>query len=439
MSEQVDLADYADPDSDEDSGWEEKRLGEIFGSVYSGGTPKKGVEEYYDGKLPFVKIEDLNEQQGKGVSTAEEYISEEAIEETSARAFDPGTLLLTIYGSLAETAIARNRLATNQAILGLWDAKKDNVLYVRYAIDQTQPKLKSLSRQTTQANLGKGIVKKHCLPLPPLSEQRKIATVLYTVDQAIRKTEEIIEQSGRVREATEQDLFREGYFDYDQIEEQRLVEYPADWDFEQLSDHTVESAFGPRYDSDRYDETGGIATLRTTDLDRRGNITHETMPRADLDIEEFEKHLLEKGDLIVSRSGAYSGITTTWDGHEIPTIPGAYMIRFRLEDTLNPEYLRYYFNSNVGRRRINRRKKGSGQQNISGSDLLNMRIPIPSKEEQEKIVEVINSIESQIRFNKEYHEYLERLKQGLMQDLLSGAVRTTDTNIEIPDEIAQHG
>ena len=44
MSEQIDLTDYADSDSEEDSEWTEKRLGEIFDSIYSGGTPKKGVE-----------------------------------------------------------------------------------------------------------------------------------------------------------------------------------------------------------------------------------------------------------------------------------------------------------------------------------------------------------------------------------------------------------
>ena len=292
---------------------------------------------------------------------------------------------------------------------------------------------------TTRKRISRKNMEKLRIPAPSLSEQRKIATVLYTVDQAIEKTEKITQQAGRVRVATEQELFQGGYLHHDQIEERRLVEYPTDWNFEQLSDHTVESAFGPRYDSEKYDEGGRIATLRTTDLDRRGNITHETMPRADLDIREFDDHLLEEGDLIVSRSGAYSGITTTWDTYEIPTIPGAYMIRFRLKNSLNPEYLRYYFNSNVGRSRIDRRKKGSGQQNIAGSDLLNMRIPIPSKKEQEKIVEVIDSIESQILFNKNYRDRLERLKQGLMQDLLSGTVRTTDTNIEVPEEIAQYG
>jgi type I restriction enzyme S subunit len=163
------------------------------------------------------------------------------------------------------------------------------------------------------------------------------------------------------------------------------------------------------------------------------------MPRAALDFEKFEKHLLEEGDLIVSRSGAYSGITTTWNEYETPTVPGAYMIRFRLKDSLNPEFLRYYFNSNVGGNRVNRRKKGSGQQNLAGSDLLNMRIPIPHRKEQAQITEVIDSIEKQILSQKNHSDNLKRLKQGLMQDLLSGTVRTHETDIDIAEAVLAHG
>lgn len=284
-----------------------------------------------------------------------------------------------------------------------------------------------------------GDLKKHRISVPSLEEQRKIATVLHDVDQAIQKTKETIVQAGRVRKDIEQKLFTGGFYDHENIEKRRLVEFPDGWNFEQFSEHTIESLFGPRYDSDKYIEGGNIATLRTTDLDKRGNITHETMPRASLDMDEFEKHLLQKGDVVISRSGAYSGITTTWDGYDIPTIPGAYMIRFRLKDSLNPDFLRYYFNSSSGKKRINRRKQGSGQQNIAGSDLLNMRIPIPDREEQIQIVDIIESIETKILFEKTYSNRLQRLKQALMQDLLSGKVRTTDSTIAVPDEVRRHG
>jgi len=60
-------------------------------------------------------------------------------------------------------------------------------------------------------------------------------------------------------------------------------------------------------------------------------------------------------------------------------------------------------------------------------------------EEQNKIIGHISSIDSNHKLEQESLERFKRIKQGLMQDLLSGTVRTTDTNIEVPEEIAQYG
>ncbi|GAB7012622.1 restriction endonuclease subunit S [Halolamina salina] len=274
--------------------------------------------------------------------------------------------------------------------------------------------------------------------LPPLPEQRKIATVLYTVDQAIEKTEKMIEGTKQIQRGVEQHLFREGYFDHDTIEQTRLVTIPGDWNFDQLSEHTKESAFGPRFGSERYDEDGEIATLRTTDLDDNGHIDLDDMPVADLEYDEVEEHILKPGDFMITRSGT-TGIGTVWENHHKPTIPGAFLIRFRFKDSLNPNFMKYYVNSSLGRRRVNRRAKGGVQKNLAGSDLLNMRFPIPTEEEQEKIIEVLDTYQARIQHEKDYKSQLQALKQGLMQDLLSGKVRTTNTNIEVPEEIAQHG
>ena len=75
-----------------------------------------------------------------------------------------------------------------------------------------------------------GDLKKHRISIPPIEEQLKIATVLYNVDQAIQKTEEIIEQAKRVRKGVMQDLFTEGYYDYEEFEEHQIFgKYPANW------------------------------------------------------------------------------------------------------------------------------------------------------------------------------------------------------------------
>lgn len=440
MNEQVDLTDYSDSEPEGNSEWTEKRLGEIFGSIYSGGTPKKGVEEYYGGDIPFVKIEDLNEQQGGGISTAEEYITEKATEETSVRAFDSGTLLLTIYGSLAETAIVRSQVATNQAILGLWDAPEDNILYVRYAIDRSQSKLESLSRQTTQANLGKGIVKKHRIPIPPLDEQHKIATVLYNVDRAIQKTDEIIEQTNLVRKGYVRErvlALSSGRDRKEGMVGTRRVSIPEHWSSVRLGE-VAEIVSGKSFPR-KYQEghAGPRAVIKVEDMNLPGNdkyIREVTNRITNIVLEELSKNTFPEATVIHPRVGEAlllnkTRITTenaAFDDNIMGWIPG---------EEIHPEYL-YYASTMID---FNAVAQTGTVPSINKEMVANFRFPLPPKQKQEEIVEDLSRIDGQISIYEEEKAQLQRLKQGLMQDLLSGAVRTTDANIEVPEEISQHG
>lgn len=328
--------------------------------------------------------------------------------------------------------------ATNQACCGIVPNEGLNPNYLYQYLAYKNSYLVSLSAGSGQQNISKSILEKFKIPIPSIYEQRKIATVLYIVDQAIQKTDKIIKQTGRTQRGIEQRLFQEGYFDHPDVKEQRLVTIPSDWKFEQLSKHTKDSAFGPRFSSDRYGKDGSIATLRTTDLNDRGHITYETMPVANLEQSEIEDHLLEPADFMITRSGT-TGIGTVWGEYDKPTVPGAFLIRFRFEESISSQFMKYYVNSSIGRKRINRRAKGGVQKNLAGSDLLNMRFPIPSMDEQEKIVEVLDTTERRIKSEHKFKSRLQRFKQGLMQDLLSGAVRTHDTDIDIPEAVLANG
>jgi type I restriction enzyme S subunit len=271
------------------------------------------------------------------------------------------------------------------------------------------------------------------VPLPPLPEQRRIADVLSTVDEQIQQTDEMIETTEELLLGLRQNLFTEGYFQGREIIKRRLITAPVEWDIAPLSEFTIDSAYGPRFSSDRYDEDGKLATLRTTDLNNNGRINYENMPLADLEPTNFEDHLLQEGDFIISRTGAYCGICTVWGGHEVPTVPGAYMIRFRLNEDLNPKFLQNYINSSIGSKRIDVLARGSSQKNLAGSDLLSMSIPVPERDEQDKIVETIQSVKRHMRKEREYKHHLQDLKRGLMQDLLTGRKRVQPTTASNDD------
>jgi len=83
--------------------------------------------------------------------------------------------------------------------------------------------------------------------------------------------------------------------------------------------------------------------------------------------------------------------------------------------------------------------KGSTFPEVGKDTVENFVIPVPPIEEQRAIGERLRSVDDQILSYKEEKSQLKRVKRALMQDLLSGTVRATDTNIEVPDEIAQHG
>lgn len=92
------------------------KLGELC-EIYSGGTPKRSVSEYWTGgNVPWVKIGDITE---KYVSSTEECITQAGLNNSSAKLFKPGTLLYSIFASIGAVGILNILAATNQAIAGL--------------------------------------------------------------------------------------------------------------------------------------------------------------------------------------------------------------------------------------------------------------------------------------------------------------------------------
>src|SRR5262245_34832399 len=106
---------------------------------------------------------------------------------------------------------------------------------------------------------------------------------------------------------------------------------PKHWDEIPFGDVVAHSAFGPRFSGDDYADDGNVATLRTTDLDDDGRISYESMPLARLNEDDFANHLLKPGDLVITRSGT-CGIAAVFEGFSLPVLPGAFLIRFRLND-----------------------------------------------------------------------------------------------------------
>lgn len=275
--------------------------------------------------------------------------------------------------------------------------------------------------------------------VPPLPEQRQIATVLYMVDRAIEKTEEIIEQVERTKKALTQRLFLDGYFEHsetvDAYHQNRLPRHPTEWQTKPAGEvMEVTRGAHPRPKSDDTLWRGKIPIIKIGDRNRGDSRTITSTDDTVTEKGSKKSKLVDEGTLIVSNAGTVgtariTGMQTCIHDH--------WLILRDYEESLSTRYLYYFINWNQGF--LEALASGSTVLDLNTDDFRLFDVTFPRLEEQQKIADTLDSLHNRKMVNIEYSDRLKRLKRGLMQDLLSGTVRTTDTNIEVPEEIAKYG
>lgn len=167
--------------------WEVKKLGDVAES-FSGGTPKAGNNEYYDGNIPFIRSGEIHQK-----NTAL-FLSELGLAESSAKIVEKGDLLIALYGANSgDSAISQINGAINQAILCI---RPYNLLtsFLCSFLELKKNMYVAKYLQGGQGNLSGDIVNNYIIPIPPLPEQQKISEILNVWDEAIKKQTQLIEK-----------------------------------------------------------------------------------------------------------------------------------------------------------------------------------------------------------------------------------------------------
>ena len=267
------------------------------------------------------------------------------------------------------------------------------------------------------------------IPLPPPSAQRRIAEILSTVDEAIEQTEALIAKTQQIKTGLMHDLFTRGVTPDGRLRPPRdeapelykqspLGWIPREWEVARIGCLVESWAMGPRFPADQYTKNGSVATLRTTDMDAEGNINYSSMPRAELDVARLSQHLLRPGDVVISRSGT-CGVAGVFGGHPLRVLPGAFLIRFRFNSVIRSDFVRHFINSPFGLQSTQRIAEGGVQKNLRGTELCRVILPVPGPFEQEVACSLLRTVNLRHETGRESVRALQKLKKGLMQNLLS--------------------
>ena len=169
--------------------WEFKKLGYVS-KIFKGGTPKRHVDKYFQGDLPWARPVDITALNGAlYIDDTEIHISEEALGNSAARRLPVGTVLLTSRATIGETAITTVPMATNQGFANFVCNEELFNIYLVYYLQAIKDLLISLGSGTTFLEVTKRTLVGVGIPIPPLSEQTQIANFL---DRKTKQIDELI-------------------------------------------------------------------------------------------------------------------------------------------------------------------------------------------------------------------------------------------------------
>lgn len=157
-----------------------------FADVVGGGTPSSKISEYWGEDIPWVTPADLSKHNFRFISKGSRSLSLLGLEKSSAKLHPKGTILMSSRAPIGYLAIASNDLCTNQGFQSLrCNSSIVNESFVYYQLKNNIDKIKSVASGSTFPEVSSKKVKGLCLPIPNLSTQKKIASILSAYDDLI--------------------------------------------------------------------------------------------------------------------------------------------------------------------------------------------------------------------------------------------------------------
>ena len=216
------------------------------------------------------------------------------------------------------------------------------------------------------------------IPIPPISDQTRIVGILDTFTASIENLkEQIAERRKQYEHYRDQLLDLEGK---EGVEMKTLGEVCV-----------IKGEYGLSVPSKPFD---GVRYIRITDITDSGTLNNDCVSA---DCDEVEKEPLKDGDILFARTGATVGKTLIYLNEYGECLYAGYLIRYRIKHGIVlPKYVFHFTHSNQYNMWVKSNLVEGAQPNINAQKYNSLGIPIPSLEEQSRIVSILDTFEASI-------------------------------------------
>lgn len=425
--------------------WEVKRLGDCCKKIGSGATPTGGATVYLSHGVSLIRSQNVYNGYFKYEGLA--HITDSAASALDGVTVQDDDVLLNITGdSVARCTkvpadVLPARVNQHVAIIRTCSEElgSDYLQCYLASPDMQTYMLNAASGQGGSRNaMTKGMVEDFQIPIPPLPEQKAIAEALSDMDALLAAMTTLIEKKRAIKQGTMQELLGMRHDEFGMRDEpiRRLAGFSGAWVEKRLGE-CGKSIRGVGYKPNQAHHEAGVGrTMLLRSNNVRDNVLNfeDVVFVADECVSEEQRMLC--GDILIcSANGSRNlvGKSARLNDDRAVTF-GAFMMVFRPNETISSGLVCYLLQSDSYRQQIDDILTGSAINNLNAKDVLDLTFYVPpTLAEQKAIAAVLSDMDADIAALEAKRAKYERIKQGMMQELLTGKTRLVGKRIVLAD------
>lgn len=392
-------------------GWKRIAFGQIATRYYSGGTPASGNPAYWGEGKPWTTSASI-EEDAVLLAKGSRLITECGIAESASSVVPTGSLLVGTRVGVGKAVVAETDIAISQDLTGVTLSKGEDALFLAYQFksEALQAYFEGRKRGAIIKGVSRQDLADATILLPPLDEQRAIASVLRAVQDArdARRAERAAEAERRAWLLDR--LFTHGT-------RGKAVEM---MEFGQLIEEGPQN--GVYFPQSAYGQ--GIPILRINDFDNDGRLTTPRLLRVEASKQSIHRFALRTNDLVINR---VNSLTHLGKSLLVPDFGEAVMfesnmMRLRVDGSkLLPAYAGFYLVSPQARTYLRSRATHAvAQSSINQSDVRSLPVHLPPLDEQREIAEVLAACDAALDALDAEAARLDELFRSLLDELMTG-------------------
>ncbi|WP_230661077.1 restriction endonuclease subunit S [Psychrobacter sp. I-STPA10] len=368
-------------------GWVEVSLDRVA-QWGSGGTPSRKKLEYYNGNIPWIKTGDLGE---KYIKHSSEFITEDAIKNSSAKMFSKGSVALAMYGAtIGKTSILDIDATTNQACAVGKPNKAISSEFLYYLLRNEKDNFIAKAKGGAQPNISQTVIKNHNIFLPSIHEQNKIVSLINRNIAQVEQIQNSLNAIPKILEKFRQSVLADAVSGKLTGKEKEV----AKLDFVSLGSIIIDSKNGiSKRNSDEGTETTVLRLANFKDSKRVYGIERKIK----LTEKEIEKYQVRNDDILIVRVNGSVSLAGKFILYKDKGTVEAFcdhFIKIQIDsEKIIPKYLLYIANQGVGRDYlVNSLSTSAGQNTINQKSIRNLLLKIPPLSEQTEIVRRVEEL-----------------------------------------------